>query len=116
MTLVSFKRIDPTVFLAFLSNCIFLGAQDASTVAMRGTVSDASGARIVGAQISVVSTATAIARQLRTGETGEFAVEMLQPGEYWVRVNVRGMGKQEQQVRPEIGGAARLKCTRRAMC
>ncbi len=97
-------RICRVFFLLFFSHLIF--AQDASTTAIRGTVSDSTEARVVGAHISVVGTASGIARQTQTDGQGTFIVEMLPPGEYWVRVEARGMGKQEQQVRPEIGGAA----------
>ncbi len=82
--------------------------QDASTVAIQGAISDASGARIVGARISVVGTGTGVARQMSTDREGTFRFEMLPPGEYWIRVESSGMGKQEQQVRPEIGGAAKV--------
>jgi outer membrane receptor for ferrienterochelin and colicin len=47
-------------------------------------------------------------RRLRSNDSGTFAIEMLPPGEYWVRVYERGMGNQELQVRPEIGGAAQI--------
>lgn len=96
------------MLLAVLLQCPFALTQDASTVAIRGTVSDSSGARVVGAQVSVVSTSTGVAREVRSDGVGRFALEMLAPGEYWVRAAVRGMGRQEKQVRPEIGGAANL--------
>ena len=81
-------------------------AQDASTVAIRGTVSDSSGARMVAAQISVVGVETGITRMVRTDGEGKFSIEMLPPSEYWVRVQAEGMGRQEQQVRAEIGASA----------
>lgn len=101
--------------LWYLSLVVLLGslvgfavAQDASTVAIRGTIADASGARIVGAVVEVVSAGTGVLRRARTDESGAFAIEMLPPGEYWVRAAARGMGTQEQEVHPEIGGAAKI--------
>jgi hypothetical protein len=108
MIRASFVSIGRIFLLPVLLYSFLATAQDSSTVAIRGTVSDASGARIVGAQVSVISTTTGIARQTQSNLAGAFAIEMLPPGEYWVRAAARGMGKQEQQVRPEIGGAAKI--------
>jgi hypothetical protein len=93
MNRASFVSQCGLALLSYLLLCIFAVGQDASTVAIRGTISDASGARIVGARVSVVSTVTGVARQTYTDNAGGFTLEMLPPGEYWVRAEARGMGK-----------------------
>jgi hypothetical protein len=108
MTRASFVCSGRLVLLAALLYPALSPAQDASTVAIRGSVSDASGARIVGVRISVIGSETGVARQSFTDAQGRFVIDMLRPGEYWVRAEARGMGQQEQQVRPEIGGAAQV--------
>jgi Carboxypeptidase regulatory-like domain len=60
---------------------------------MRGTVSDASGAVVPGATVTVHSLAQNFDRQATTNEAGEFVVENLQPGHYSVSVEHSGFSK-----------------------
>ncbi|HEY3929202.1 MAG TPA: TonB-dependent receptor [Candidatus Koribacter sp.] len=96
------------VLLGVLLFCLCGFAQDASTVAIHGTIADSSGARIVGAQVSVVNPVRGLARSVATDAQGRFTIEMLPPGDYFVRVKATGMGMQEQEVHPQIGGTAKI--------
>src|ERR1700729_156847 len=60
---------------------------------IRGTVTDASGAVIPGATVSVHSLDQNFDRQATTTDAGEFLVENLQPGHYSVTVDHSGFSK-----------------------
>lgn len=84
-------------------------AQDGSTGAIRGTAVDASGGRIVGAAVTVTNLATGVARETTTGSEGRFAVELLPPGDYAIRVEAKGMARQVRgAVTVEVGAAVEL--------
>src|SRR5271165_1843576 len=66
-------------------------AQAASTGAIRGTIEDPSGARIVGAQVLATNEANGLDRRTLSDGRGTFAAQLLSPGEYTVRVAAPGM-------------------------
>ena len=66
-------------------------AQDASTGAIRGIVEDASGARIVGAQVVASDEANGLDRRTLSDSKGSFAAQLLTPGAYTVKVAAPGM-------------------------
>jgi len=55
-----------------------------------GTVTDQSGGVVVGAKITVTSTATGIARTLQTNSAGDYLAADLEPGPYIVSVEATG--------------------------
>jgi hypothetical protein len=88
----------PWLFLIFFPFLTFLllligsaFAQDASTGAIRGTVSDPEGARIVGARVWAVNSATGVTHTAETNSEGAFVFEMLPPGDYGVRADAPGL-------------------------
>jgi len=84
-------------------------AQDASTGALRGTVADASGARVAGAEVRLISAQTGIERTTVTSQEGAFVFEMLAPGEYAVQVSAPAMALLHRYgVQVEVGGAVEL--------
>ena len=84
-------------------------AQGGSTGALRGAVADASGSRVVGARVTVTNLATSVARQTTTESDGRFAVELLPPGDYSIRVEAPGMAPLVRtSVHVEVGGALEL--------
>jgi hypothetical protein len=86
-----------------------LCAQDASTGAIRGTVEDPSGARIVGAQVVATNEANGLDRRTLSDGKGTFAAQLLSPGEYTVRVAAAGMQTELQHgIRIEIGSATQV--------
>lgn len=62
---------------------------------IRGTVVDASGAVLVGADVEVVDTATNQARQLKTSNDGSFEALALRSGQYKVSVSMPGFATTE---------------------
>jgi hypothetical protein len=62
-----------------------------------GTVTDATGASVPGADVAVTSTDTGLARGVKTDEQGRYDVTELQIGNYQVEVKMQGFAPQEQQ-------------------
>jgi len=69
-------------------------AQDASTGAIRGTVSDSSGRRIVDASIALVDEAQGFRYFVTSDSEGQFVFELLPPGEYSARAVAPDMSPQ----------------------
>src|SRR5882672_6742660 len=91
---ISLKKIVVTlgVFLAFvfcLSVSVPVYAQ-VTGATLSGTVTDASGAVIAGAQVSIRNTATGISKDAMTDSAGFYAVPNLAPGNYEVKVSAKG--------------------------
>jgi hypothetical protein len=68
--------------------------QDASTGAIRGTVSDVSGGRIAGANVVFVNSATGMRYSETTAIDGRFAFELVPPEDYLGRAESTGMSPQ----------------------
>lgn len=88
---------------------VCLSAQDSATGAIRGTVVDPAGARIAQASIVVVNLATGT-RYSATGDSeGRFAIDLLPPGDYSIRVVAEGMSPQvTPQLHVDVGGSAEV--------
>ncbi|MBA3805529.1 MAG: carboxypeptidase regulatory-like domain-containing protein, partial [Acidobacteria bacterium] len=69
---------------------VFALAQSQTTGRVSGTVKDPNGANIVGAEVTVKSLATAEERNVTTDAEGNYAVPLLSPGTYRVRVAAGG--------------------------
>jgi hypothetical protein len=65
-------------------------SQSQTTGRISGTVNDQHGARIVGAEVTVTSLATAEERKVGTDAEGSYAVSLLAPGTYRVNVTAGG--------------------------
>jgi Carboxypeptidase regulatory-like domain len=76
------------LFLIFIASIAC--AQDASTGAIRGTVADKTGAVIPEALVVASNMATNVERSVLTDGQGDFAIQMLTPGQYRVRVTAPG--------------------------
>ena len=100
-----------TIFL-FAATLLFTSTtlgQDASTGAIRGTVTDVSGGRIAGANVVFVNSATGIRYAETTGDDGRFAFELVPPGDYLGRAESSGMSPQiTPHLHVDVGGAAEL--------
>jgi Carboxypeptidase regulatory-like domain/TonB-dependent Receptor Plug Domain len=87
-------RFKVRVVLLFVAVCSFaistpiLAQSDASSLS--GTVSDASGAMVSNAKVTVHNTATGGDRQITTNESGNFTLSNVTPGNYTVRVESTG--------------------------
>ena len=72
-------------------------AQTAGTGTIAGTVTDASGAIVPGANVVITNTDTGAARTVTTNSSGEYTSTFLQPGRYEVVVTGEGFGKVNRQ-------------------
>ena len=84
-------------------------AQDASTGAIRGLVSDPSGRSIPNASVALVNNATGFRYIASSDADGRFTLDLLPPGEYSGRVEAQGMSAQVvEHLRVEVGGAVQV--------
>ncbi|HKV92669.1 MAG TPA: TonB-dependent receptor [Candidatus Angelobacter sp.] len=65
-----------------------------TTASIQGTVNDQSGAAVVGAKVTVKSTALGIERSTQTNSTGAYEVDALPLGSYSVQVQMTGFETQ----------------------
>jgi hypothetical protein len=77
-----------------------------------GTVSDSSGAIVVGAAITITQPATGTVRMARTAATGTYEVRYLLPGEWMVEVRLPGFRSQKSApIQIQVGQVARMDFT-----
>src|SRR5579872_5109685 len=78
-------------FLALVSlSSSMLFAQATASSALVGTVSDKTGAVVVGATITATDTATGTSRTATTNSLGAYRFDVLPPGIYTVKVALQG--------------------------
>jgi hypothetical protein len=65
---------------------------------LRGEVQDTSAARVAGARVDVQSTGSALSRETRADERGEFRIDGLLPGSYRVTVTAKGFAQATAKV------------------
>ena len=65
----------------------------ADTGRLQGTVTDPSGAAVLGADVSITNTATSFTQKTSTNELGYYAVSALLPGHYRIEVAAQGFKK-----------------------
>src|ERR1700674_4289327 len=87
------KRV---VLLVVALSCLFaltpsaLFSQAASTGTIAGTVTDPTGAAVVGATVTLIEPSTAGSRTTTTNEAGRFIFANVSPGTYNVTINNTG--------------------------
>ncbi|HEX8927080.1 MAG TPA: carboxypeptidase-like regulatory domain-containing protein, partial [Terriglobales bacterium] len=81
-------RLLVAALLLFSTAQVF--AQATATGTIRGTVTDASGAVVSGAQVTITNTGTSVARSATSGTTGGYVFDQLPPGNYSVKVTKSG--------------------------
>ncbi len=107
-----FKRIS--VISAFLVFFAFTVQAQNPRGSLRGTVQDATGARIPSAKIVVRSLDSAIERQATSEDRGEFRVDDLLPGSYHVAVNATGFAEAQAEVSVEVSSVREVTVTLKA--
>jgi hypothetical protein len=86
-----------------------LHSQGASTGAIRGTAFDPDGRPMAAATVAVVSTTTGVPRSSLTDSEGRFAFELVPPGDYSARAELKGMSPQvTPQIHVDVGGTVDL--------
>src|SRR5580692_6645876 len=66
------------------------GMTQTVTGAVRGTITDPSGAIVSGATVTATNTASGVATTTRTNSTGEYSIRFLQIGQYKLTVSAQG--------------------------
>jgi hypothetical protein len=89
-----------TAFLLLVS-IASSGQQSSGTIA--GTVTDASGAVVTSAKVTITSTATAVSLDVETNEAGRYQSPPLSPGEYTVSVQQAGFQQESTSVNLDVG-------------
>jgi hypothetical protein len=104
-------------WLSILATVLFLGgcftARGQSTFgSISGTVKDASGAAIAGAQVTLTSTATGAQQTFTTDQNGLYSFLNLNPGEYTVDVDKTGFKRFKQaSIDVQVQQSARIDAT-----
>jgi hypothetical protein len=81
----------PTVLLLLTAHCSLLTAHaQSATATLSGTVEDQNGAVIPGATVTLIKVDTGARRQTTTSEKGSFAIPLLLPSTYKLRVEQTG--------------------------
>ena len=78
------------LFVIFLLASVPLTFGQSATTSLHGTVTDPKGAVVAGAAVSIVDPATALSRETRTGDQGEYQFLELPPGTYDLKVTAPG--------------------------
>lgn len=103
------KLILLCLFTLVLATCLV--AQQ-TTATINGTVTDASGAVLAGAEITVTSAATANARTTVSGSAGDYTIAFLPPGTYSMKVAAKGFATVQQNgVTLQVGQTVTLNQT-----
>src|SRR5215469_9909313 len=77
--------------LLVAANCAF--AQVTASSSIQGTVTDKSGAAIVGAEVTVTNAETGVSRSMKTGADGSYRFDPLSVGYYNLSVGMTGFDK-----------------------
>src|SRR5436309_16085879 len=75
-----------TLQLALVSLSPHAFAQDGSTGAIRGTISDPDGSRLGSATVALVNVGNGVRYSATSNEEGVFSFDLLAPGDYQARV------------------------------
>src|ERR1700730_17971478 len=95
------------LLLGHLSRPVKLAGQVAGA-SLAGTVTDASGAVIPGANVAINNTATAVTRVVTTDAAGFYSAPNLLPGNYDITTTAPGFSTQVQTGTALTVGASRL--------
>src|ERR1700676_2202329 len=98
------RNLRQTAFAKYLLKILFtllfaatLNAQNVRG-SLRGTVQDATGARISSAKIVAQLSASSVRREASSEDRGEFRLDDLQPGNYRITVNATGFATAQADV------------------
>jgi len=82
------------------------------TADLSGSVTDATGAAVAGASVTVTNVGTAAARTSTTNNEGGYSLSSLNPGNYTMTVEAKGFKRVERKdIELQVGQAARLDYT-----
>ena len=90
LTVLSFSLFETVLFGATLFGTMLL-AQNATTT-LRGTVTDATGAALPGATVTLTNSTTQVSKTYTAGKSGEYSFDQVQPGNYSVTASAENFG------------------------
>lgn len=90
--------------LIFIAASTAFGQVTASST-LQGTVTDKTGAAVVGADVTVTNTATGVSRSAKTGSDGSYRVDPLAVGYYGITVAMQGFDTAKAQGVQTLVGA-----------
>src|SRR5438876_12373923 len=99
-----YRPSTTSVLIAFLAHT--LSGQVNTSTAIRGLITDSSGAAVAGAQVTIRNVATGEERSTLTDSTGFYSVPSLVPGTYSVSVTHPGFKRAE--VTDRVAGVAQV--------
>ncbi len=106
------EAIRRSLFLSLLLavvNCVHIAAQTGTSSAITGTVLDASGAALPGADVTATNVETKAVRTMRTSPDGRFLFSQVNPGIYTITVRAVGFAEQTSQaISVEVGRTSTL--------
>ncbi len=95
--------------LAVLGNvCSPILVAQSNTTALAGTVTDATGAVVANATVSISNGASGTKATKQTSSKGEYSFEQVQPGTYEVQVVANGFAEQKEKVQLLVSTPARV--------
>ena len=84
------KRLCLSIVLLLLLAFSLPGLAQTVTGAVRGTVTDPSGAIVSGAEVSATNMATGVKTNTKTNQSGEYSIRFLQIGRYKLEIKFQG--------------------------
>ena len=92
-----------TVCTTLLFSVMLPGQSTVNTAALRGRVSDQAGAALSGATVTITKRANGRAVQIETSSDGMYSAGFLEPGDYSVRVEAKGLKTVEFSIVAPVG-------------
>src|SRR5690242_6332389 len=99
------RKISYWLLGLLLATNVAFGQVTASST-LQGTVTDKTGAAVVGADVTVTNTATGVSRTVKTGSDGSYRVDPLAVGYYNISVTMQGFDTAKAQRVETLVGAA----------
>src|SRR5438067_10650143 len=93
----SLSIIKILFLLLFIPICLTPIAAQSTTATLSGTVVDANGAAVAGANVTLSNTATGFERKLTTNSEGSFTIPLLPPSNYTLTVDREGFATAQVQ-------------------
>jgi hypothetical protein len=101
-----------TLCLSIAALCLLTAvpaqAQSTSTGTIAGTITDASGAVVNGANITLTDTSTKAIRSATSNEAGRYVLVNVDPGDYELSVSKQGFSTTKTQTKVTVGSAMTL--------
>lgn len=103
MTKKFMARVMPSFFIVVLAFAGVTLAQSGGTGSIAGTVTDATGAIVRGASVTLTNKGTNQTRTVTTGDDGLFSFVLLQPGAYAIKTTSSGFGESNVEATVIVG-------------